>query len=187
MAARSHARALHAELTVRTHTPPVGLAWVLRLRVGIAVILALALAFVQITLNVPFQFVSLYVQIALGAAVSLPMALLARRPNALPERWVGPLLAFDAVWITAILAQSGGPTNPFTVLYLVQVAVAAVCLSGMWAWLMASVTCVSFAALFVVTPEPLIHALHHGAGFFVHLRGMWISYFAAAVAVAFSV
>src|SRR5687767_16035221 len=56
-------------------------------------------------------------------------------------------LLLDVAALTVQLYFSGGATNPFTALYLLQIALAAVLLSALGAWLVVGVTCVAFIAL----------------------------------------
>lgn len=60
----------------------------------------------------------------------------------------------DVAALTAQLYFSGGATNPFTALYLLQIALAAVLLPGAGAWGIAAVTVVCFLGLIVIN-QPL--------------------------------
>jgi two-component system sensor histidine kinase RegB len=59
-------------------------------------------------------------------------------------------LVFDALVLTVLLALSGGPTNPFTSLYLLQVILGAMLLDVWGAWSMVAVTAVCFLALTIL-------------------------------------
>ncbi|WP_232831147.1 ATP-binding protein [Peristeroidobacter agariperforans] len=56
-------------------------------------------------------------------------------------------LLLDVAALTVQLYFSGGATNPFTALYLLQIALAAVLLPGRGAWLIVVVTCAAFVGL----------------------------------------
>lgn len=109
-----------------------------------------------------------------------------------PERitrkpWVvGATVLFDIVLLTALLAMTGGPTNPFSVLYVVYVALAATLLASHWMWIAAITASLAFASLFFIhLPLPAElgggHA-HHG-NYGIHLQGMWLAFVVAAAAV----
>ncbi|MDX2171302.1 MAG: ATP-binding protein [Deltaproteobacteria bacterium] len=101
-----------------------------------------------------------------------------------PEDWMlGALMAFDVILFTALLQLSGGPMNPFSFLYLVYIALAAVVLPPSWGWALAGFSLACFGGLFLLTPVHDIHA-GHGDDLRLHLQGMW---FAFAVAAAFIV
>ena len=56
-------------------------------------------------------------------------------------------LLLDVAALTVQLYFSGGATNPFTALYLLQIALASVLLSTRGAWFVVAVTCAAFIAL----------------------------------------
>ncbi|MDD2943043.1 MAG: ATP-binding protein [bacterium] len=107
---------------------------------------------------------------------------------------VAALLLVDVVILTAVLALTGGASNPFSIVYLVQVVIAAIVLGPYWAWGMALLTSVSFASLFFLyLPLPGVgasmahhqHGNQHGAGLSYHLQGMFISYVLVAFLCAY--
>ena len=61
---------------------------------------------------------------------------------------VAAIMALDTLLLTVLLALSGGPSNPFSVLYLVDVALGAVVLSPALTW-----------ALLGLVPEPVLDRL----------------------------
>ncbi len=105
----------------------------------------------------------------------------------LPERTlVGSLLALDTILLTAVLFQAGGPTNPFTIVYLLHVVLAAVMLSTRWTWTIGILSSVSFGTLFFnfrPVPEWGSHGTHHG--FSLHLHGMLFAYLVVAFLVTY--
>lgn len=101
-------------------------------------------------------------------------------------RLAGAALLFDVVALTALLAMSGGPANPFTVLYALLVMVAAIMSSRGWTWTLVVASSLGFAALFWVSaPLPPELGGHRQAGgsYAIHLQGMWLAYVVAAGAV----
>ncbi len=104
-----------------------------------------------------------------------------------PKRWAFGTILLDVVILTVLLALSGGAHNPFTILYLVHVALTAMLL-GPWELMLVLVACVAgYASLFVwYLPLPAClggHA-HDGSGFSAHLHGMWVAFLVAATATA---
>ena len=91
-------------------------------------------------------------------------------------------LICDVLALKAQLYLSGGISNPFISLFLLQVIIAAILLKRIYAWLIAVITIFSYISLNFTYRH--IHALHnHEAGdlFNMHLHGMLISYIIAAV------
>jgi len=91
-------------------------------------------------------------------------------------------LLFDVVALTAQLYFSGGISNPFISLFLLQVIIGAILLQRIYAWMIASITFICYVWLSFNYQE--LHAFHHhgnGDFFNLHLHGMLISYVLAAV------
>ena len=91
---------------------------------------------------------------------------------------LGLQLLVDMLALTALLYLSGGPSNPFVSLYLVPVALAAICLE---IGPMLALTILS-ALLYTVllrhhVPLPTIH----GRDFEFHVLGMWANFLLTAV------
>jgi len=100
------------------------------------------------------------------------------------RRTLGLSLAVDIVALTAVLALSGGPANPFTLLYLVQITLSAVVLSKAWTWFLGLLSIVGFGFLFVAhVTLPVLEGHHAVQGFSAHLFGMWIAFVAAALLI----
>ncbi|MCO5170484.1 MAG: ATP-binding protein, partial [Planctomycetes bacterium] len=106
--------------------------------------------------------------------------LLARRA---PDRGLVPaVLTLDTLLLTLLLYFSGGPTNPFGVLYVVHVAMAATVLSPRWTWWMVALSALCYGALF------LDHVPLHLAGGEVSPRvfllGSWVALILVAAVTA---
>ena len=116
-----------------------------------------------------------------------------RRSGAASEHLLGSLMVFDVLMLTALLMLTGGPANPFSVLYLVSVMLAAIVSSMAWAWIVVGASSAGFAAMFffyVPLPVELGGHSHHqvasGAlhSYSAHLQGMWLAYAVAAGTIA---
>lgn len=156
----------------------LGFSWLLKLRWGAVGGWLLALLLVRVLLSLALPYMTLLGLIALTA---LSNALLTwTHPGS--SRWQLPVvLAVDVAVLTGMLAVSGGASNPFTIFFLVHVALAALLLEAAAAWAVASLTAVAFLALFFLPSE---HALHEHAPGSSHLIGMWIAYVLAAGFIA---
>lgn len=104
------------------------------------------------------------------------------------ERHLAAVMVADAVMLTVILSFSGAYSNPFSTLYLVNVALAAVLLRPRHAWGLLVASLVLFGSLFL-----LDRLRHHGFALSeydhmelmrLHMEGMWIAF---AIAAAFIV
>ena len=84
-------------------------------------------------------------------------------------------MALDVLLLTGLLYFTGGPFNPFSFLYLVHIALAAVVLRPRATWALAGLSLLCSGILFVDhRPLPLA-GLDHDAQMHVHLRGMWVA------------
>ena len=91
-------------------------------------------------------------------------------------------LLFDVSALTSQLYFSGGISNPFISLFLLQVTISAILLKKVYAWLIATISIICYIWLSFNYQE--LHAFHHheeGNLFNLHLHGMLISYVFAAI------
>ncbi len=101
---------------------------------------------------------------------------------------LGGFLVLDVALLTGVLYLSGGPTNPFSIIYVVYVAMSAVMLSGVWTWTIAALSMVSFAGLFYVhIPASDLGEHGHGENFQTHLYGMFVAFTLATLLIAYFV
>ncbi len=161
--------------------PRIGLAWLVRLRwlaiFGQLAIVGLSLFALQVSL--PLSLVCGLIALTASSNVLLTVWLRARDPSA---RALFGVLVLDVLTLTGLLLCAGGAANPFSVFYLVHVALAALLLTPRPAWLVAALTSLSFGSLFVLpshTIDPHAMHMHHGASA-LHLQGMWLAYTLAA-------
>lgn len=88
-------------------------------------------------------------------------------------------LLLDVAALTVQLYFSGGATNPFTALYLLQIALAAVLLPGRGAWLIVVVTSVAFVGLIGIN-QPL--AVQPPTSLLrLHILGLFVCFLLGAV------
>ncbi|MBX7078206.1 MAG: sensor histidine kinase [Nannocystaceae bacterium] len=173
------------------------LPWLVQLRwLAIAgQIAALVLYHRELALPMPWRTVAPLLAAAAASNLAL-MLWLRRHPTpAQPDRLMGAALTIDTLFLTALLAASGGTANPFTIFYLAHIVLAAVVLetrSTVWITLLSALC---FGALFLL-PDDEHHAdhahMHHGAAetdpmLGAHLRGMWIAFAITAAVIAFFV
>ncbi|MCB9507227.1 MAG: HAMP domain-containing histidine kinase [Myxococcales bacterium] len=142
------------------------------------------------------------------AVLAVSNLILARSAPQASENTLGAVLVFDVALLTAMLALAGGPSNPFTVLYLVHVILAAMLTGPRWTWIVVATSCAGFALQFVAhVPLPaalgghgagmastghgahaahdghMSHAAAEGAPYSAHLQGMWAAYAITATAI----
>ncbi len=159
----------------------IWLPWIVRLRWVAAAgqISAIVVARALLGFDLPVGWLLLVA--AFTAASNAALALLRPLLSRTPGPTVAAVLTLDVVLLTTLLALSGGPANPFSVLYLVQVALAAVVLGVRSALGIAMLSAAGYAALFFLPgTSGLEHAMHGPGAMTLHLAGMWIATAAAA-------
>ena len=162
-------------------------AWLLRLRWVAIAAEGLVLIFAPFT-GVSLDRRPLFALVALHA---LTNALLQRRRTSLGEAGfgeatLGAVLVFDVWILTALLGLSGGPANPFSVLYFTQVLVAALLLGPGWTFAVWLHTVSGYALIFFDHRAlPGLGHVHGDLG--AHLWGMLAAYVLVSAILAFFV
>jgi two-component system sensor histidine kinase RegB len=90
-------------------------------------------------------------------------------------------LLVDIAALTALLALSGGPDNPFAVLYLVHITIGAVILPARWSVFVAAASVAAFSALQILPSHELAIA---GDAAALHQRGRFIAFLVAAAFIS---
>jgi two-component system sensor histidine kinase RegB len=135
-------------------------------------------------LGVSFPWAGVLVLLAtqLGSVLWLSATL---RHGAQPSvATLGGLVLFDIAILTALLVLTGGPSNPFTVSYLVYITLAAVTLNAAWTWAAVAASMLGYGLLFVTPLRALVdpHAGHAGMDpAMSHQVGMGVAFAAAAL------
>ena len=154
-------RSLEAPPTASKDVAPnLALPWVLRLRYGIvagetAIILSMAYVF-RVELPVLWTLAPLCAILATNLALGRPY----RVSAPFPEKTLGAIFTLDTLCLTVILGLTGGPMNPFSLLYLVQITLSAVVLNKLWTWALGvlSAACFGQQALPNITSSGLLNS-----------------------------
>ncbi|MCC6764144.1 MAG: HAMP domain-containing histidine kinase [Deltaproteobacteria bacterium] len=170
----------------------IDLSWLVTLRWGaLAGQLATILA-VDRLMGIALPLAALVAVLAIGAASNLGLAAWRRRAAA-DDGMLAAVMLLDVGLLTAVLYFTGGPFNPFSFLYLVNVALAAVILPARSTWALAGVSLALFFALFFAyVPLPIAdHGMGHDHGMAgdppisLHVRGMWVAFGVAAAFIVY--
>jgi len=139
----------------------VNIHWLARLRWAEIAGQAATVLVGQFLLEGALPIASLFLVIALGLVSNLGLELYFfgdRRRSAddptMPSRtvheWhIAMIMMLDVAILTGLLYLTGGPHNPFGLLYVVQIALATVLLRAQWAWLLGALSFVGFGVLLV--------------------------------------
>ena len=175
-----HALTEKADLAPRIDSAPaIGLAWLVRIRWAFAAA-DLLVALAADRLGLPVSVAPVVATAIVTVITNVLLTSFARRRPA-ARGVLASVLVLDSILLTIALWASGDAMNPFSVLYLVHVALAALLLDGRATWLVAGTTCLGFGTLFFGSQH-----MHH-AGMADHLRGMLVAYSVAAAFVGYFV
>jgi two-component system sensor histidine kinase RegB len=164
------------------------LRWLVPLRflAAAAQLAALAAARFAFDLSLP------YLALSAVPAATLLSNLALQRVRVPPSRALplaAGVLAFDTLLFTLLLTLSGGPDNPFSAIYAIHVAMAAMLGSVRVTWLVAALSALGYAAAFLWhEPQHFWHRpVSEGSAIQLHAVGMWVAVALVAVALSYFV
>jgi two-component system sensor histidine kinase RegB len=96
-------------------------------------------------------------------------------------------LAVQILLLTALLELTGGPSNPFVVVYALQLALAALTLGARWTTLVGAFTAASYGVLIYWHVREMVPTHHRLNDFPTHLFTIWIAGTVAADLIAYFV
>jgi len=177
-------------------TSRINLTWLLWLRWGAAAGQLAIIAFATLWLRVELELAPLLALVGVGIASNAACTWWLRRADEVPDGLIAALMALDVLILTGLFYFSGGASNPFSSIYLVNLALAAVVLRPLWTWALVVLSMGCFAALFLV-PLDGGHGGHAGhAGHAMggsaddlrlHLEGMWLAFALGATFIVYFV
>lgn len=168
----------------------LGVPWLIRIRwaavVGQLLVYLAATALVGMHLSpLPIAAIS-----CLVAASNFLLTLSKLQPWLRRGASQGYILVLDVLLLTALLYFYGGYTNPFGMVYLIHVVLAAMLLGRRWTWGISILCSLCYALLFVWhVPVPELNAGHHmadenGSTFNLHLQGMLFGFILIAALIS---
>ncbi len=90
-------------------------------------------------------------------------------PRPVYEWQLALVMMFDIASLTGLLYLTGGPHNPFSFLYLVQIALATVVVRARWTWMLVGLSFIGFGILLVAHQPLQIPEESHAYGSWVAL------------------
>jgi two-component system sensor histidine kinase RegB len=172
----------------------INMSWLVRLRWAAILGQSVVIGYVRYRLDIAVPMAPLAVILGLELVMNVGFELWLSREPLISEPALALAMAADVSTFTALLYFTGGPLNPFSFLYLVHIALAAVVLRPVLAWTLLLFSLGANGALFLKhVPLPMHHGdmsmmmMHHamqmGASsepLDMHLRGMWVAFAVAA-------
>ena len=125
----------------------INLRWIVRLRWLAVAGQVLTIVIGARLLAAPLPWPALLSVCAMVAGLNTAVQVWLLRGGRPLDRTSGLNLLFDVLALTALLALSGGVSNPFSLLYLVHITIAAVILPAGWTLLLAGVSAAAFSVM----------------------------------------
>jgi two-component system sensor histidine kinase RegB len=154
----------------------VNIQWLARLRWAQIAGQSLTVLVGQFLLDGKLPITALLGVIAVGLVSNLGVELyyFGDRKQKTPARpvheWqIALLMMLDVAILTGLLYLSGGPHNPFGLLYVVQIALATVLLRARWAWILTGLAFIGFGILLVAYRPLAIDESNRAIGVWVAL------------------
>ncbi len=168
-------------------TPLATVPWLIRLRTVTAVLDLLVLGVALALPQVDFPLRQIAWLVALSAVANAAIALALTRRAGLPRAALATSLVLDVLLLTWLLDLTGGPFNPFAVIYAVHIALAGLTLGRLPAGLVATVAAAGYGVLLFWHAREGVSVHHRINDFPTHLFTMWIATAALAELVVYVV
>ena len=156
-------------------TPAAVARWLARLHWSTVAIDAAVVAAALVVPQTDFPLRRLGPLVAVSALAHADVAMRLARQGRVPWAIGAASLGVDVVLLTGLLELSGGPSNPFSVIYAVQIALAAITLGSSGAYLIGAWALVCYGVLISWHLEELVPAHHRLVDFPTHLFTMWLA------------
>jgi two-component system sensor histidine kinase RegB len=167
----------------------INLAWLLTLRWGAIAGQVATILVVDRVMGIALPLAALALIIGVEVLSNVAGMIWMRVDREVREGLLAAFMLADVVLLTALLFLTGGAFNPFSFLYLVNIALAAVVLRPRWTWALVVLSLACFGALFGDHRWLPLDAPRHGhaAHMDMHLQGMWVAFGVAAVFIVYFV
>lgn len=169
-------------------TSRLALPWILRLRYGLVAIEAAILAAACWGLGASHILLPGLLIVLITASTNVFHRALQAFFGIAFDRLIAGLFCFDILSLTCVFALTGGASNPFSLLYLVQITLSAAILSRRWTLTLGVLAVLCFGSLFFFYfPLAALEPHHEQQDHDLHLIGMWVGFsFAACLIAIFS-
>src|SRR5262245_51211029 len=168
-------------------TPSATLRWLIRLRWATAVVegLAVLAALGMPASDFPLRQIAWLLTLSALANAGVAMRLSSGQP--LPRIAALLVLLLDVALLTALIELTGGPFNPFSVVYVIYIALAAVTLGRPSGGVVGAAAVAGYLLLIYWHTQETEPEHHELGNFPTHLLAMWVTMSAAAELAAFFV
>ncbi len=161
--------------------------WLVTLRWGAIAGQAATILVADRLMGIALPVVPLWCVVAFATVTNVACESRVRRAHAVHESTIAGVMVVDVLLLTALLFLTGGPFNPFSCLYLVNIALAAVVLRPGWTWALVVLSLSCFGTLFADPGGLPLATREHAHHIQMHLQGMWVAFGVAAIFIVYFV
>ncbi len=137
----------------------------------------IAIASVTKILDIPLEERPLWILVSILALINIATWIRIKLSTNIKECEFFCQLLIDIAALSGLLYFTGGATNPFAQLFILQVIIAAITLSPLYTWIIAFLTAALYTFLMLKNVEVPYFMHHHMGEFFsMHVQGMWINF-----------
>jgi two-component system sensor histidine kinase RegB len=169
-----------SEALETAHRDQINLSWLVKLRWAAMIGQVVTISVVYEGMGVALALGPLLVLMGVSFATNVAAFAWAARQKPVAPWAVPGLMIFDTLLLTALLHLTGGPFNPFSFLYLVQIALATVVLPARLTWTLVLLSLACSGSLFLDYDELPLGKMSHAEHMRIHLVGMWVAFGVAA-------
>ena len=167
------------------HRDGINLSWLVKLRWAAMAGQLVTIAVVDEGMGIALPLAPLLGLMAISLGTNVIAFVWTARGRRVASWAIPTLMIFDTLLLTALLYLTGGPFNPFSFVYLVQIALATVVLSPRSTWTLVLLSLACSAFLFVGYEELPLAKMSHGQHMRIHLIGMWVAFGVAAAFIVY--
>jgi len=174
----------------------INLSWLRKLRWAAAVGQVVVILAVHFILGIDLPLGSLLGVVGVLVASNVALDVVFRPENRAASRrippgrgeWIlGSIMLLDIVLLSVLLCLTGGPSNPFSIFYLVNIALASAILREAWAWSLNGIAILGFGILFFFHHDLLGLGGTHGVASFAEGDARTANLYRIAMLVAVGV
>ncbi|MBA2663793.1 MAG: HAMP domain-containing histidine kinase [Bradymonadaceae bacterium] len=179
------ARDVLSPLRSSTEFHQLNLRWLIRLRWVAIVGQSMVVLAAFFLFGIQFPYPILFSIIGMEMATNVALVAWARQRRIGRESIVGFVLVLDVLFLTSLLYWTGGSFNPFSLLFFIHIALAALVLRALWTWLIALLCVLCYGVLFFEYKPQQLAWTYRPGDWNLETQGMWVAFGVTAGVIAF--
>ncbi len=151
----------------------------------IAYSIIVTIAYYEADIMMPVRII--YAEIAFLALINFHSFVMSVRNDKITNAHIFVWLLIDIAFLFLILNQTGGPSNPFSGLFIVPLMLGSLMLPKFLAWGVFGFNIIIYFALEFFESPFIVHNQRHSSFFDIHVQGMMFAYILSSILLVFFV